>query len=195
MNTVGDEVRNTIIRKAGELFSRYGYKKTTMDDIADALQKGKSSIYYYFQNKEDIFRAVIEKEAMEAKDALQKSMDRELTPKDKLRVYLLERTKEFMQKANYYQALHSDYLTNLPFVEHLREKYDKDEIQVIQQILDDGIEAGQFDIDDTYSTALIIVNTLKGIEIFFILDKLDISEYSVHLSRLTDILLYGITKR
>lgn len=195
MNTVGDEVRNTIIRKAGELFSRYGYKKTTMDDIADALQKGKSSIYYYFQNKEDIFRAVIEKEAMEAKDALQKSMDRELTPKDKLRVYLLERTKEFMQKANYYQALHSDYLTNLPFVEHLREKYDKDEIQVIQQILDDGVKAGQFDIDDTYSTALIIVNTLKGIEIFFILDKLDISEYSVHLSRLTDILLYGITKR
>ena len=195
MNTVSDEMRNTIIRKAGELFSRYGYKKTTMDDIADALQKGKSSIYYYFQNKEDIFRAVIEKEAMEAKDALQKSMDRELTPKDKLRVYLLERTKEFMQKANYYQALHSDYLTNLPFVEHLREKYDKDEIQVIQQILDDGIEAGQFDIDDTYSTALIIVNTLKGIEIFFILDKLDISEYSVHLSRLTDILLYGITKR
>ncbi len=54
MNTVSDEMRNTIICKAGELFSRYGYKKTTMDDIADALQKGKSSIYYYFQNKEDI---------------------------------------------------------------------------------------------------------------------------------------------
>jgi AcrR family transcriptional regulator len=51
MNTVSDEMRNTIICKAGELFSRYGYKKTTMDDIADALQKGKSSIYYYFQNK------------------------------------------------------------------------------------------------------------------------------------------------
>ncbi|HXL00524.1 MAG TPA: TetR/AcrR family transcriptional regulator [Dysgonamonadaceae bacterium] len=54
MNTVSDEMRNTIICKAGELFGRYGYKKTTMDDIADALQKGKSSIYYYFQNKEDI---------------------------------------------------------------------------------------------------------------------------------------------
>jgi AcrR family transcriptional regulator len=195
MNTVSDEMRNTIICKAGELFGRYRYKKTTMDDIADALQKGKSSIYYYFQNKEDIFRAVIEKEAMEAKSALRKSMEKEPTPKDKLRVYLLERTKEFMQKANYYQALHSDYLTNLPFVEHLREKYDKDELQVIQQILDEGVEAGQFDVDDTYLTALIIVNTLKGIEIFFILDKLDISEYSGYLNRLTDILLYGITKR
>ncbi len=195
MNTVSDEMRNTIIRKAGELFSRYGYRKTTMDDIADALQKGKRSIYYYFQNKEDIFRAVIEKEAMEAKSALQKSMEREPTPKDKLRVYLLERTKEFMQKANYYQALHSDYLTNLPFVEHLREKYDKDEVQVIRQILDEGVKFEQFDVDDTYSTALIIVNTLKGLEIFFILDKLDIAEYSVHLNRLTDILLYGITKR
>lgn len=80
-------------------------------------------------------------------------------------------------------------------MEHLREKYDKDELQVIQQILDEGVEAGQFDVDDTYLTALIIVNTLKGVEIFFILDKLDISEYSGHLNRLTDILLYGITKR
>ena len=55
-----DSVRAAILDSARELFARFGYKKTTMEDIAQSLGKGKSSLYYYFKNKEEIFQAVVD---------------------------------------------------------------------------------------------------------------------------------------
>jgi AcrR family transcriptional regulator len=46
-----EEFRRKVIVTAGKIFSRYGFKKTTMDEIAKALKMGKSSIYYYFESK------------------------------------------------------------------------------------------------------------------------------------------------
>ncbi|PIF05120.1 MAG: TetR family transcriptional regulator, partial [Draconibacterium sp.] len=57
-----DTNRENILKIAREIFSKYGYKKTTLDDIASAVRKGKSSLYYYFKSKEDLFHAVIMKE-------------------------------------------------------------------------------------------------------------------------------------
>ena len=55
-----EEYRKKIIVVSGQIFSRYGFKKTTMEDVARASGKGKSSIYYYFKSKEDIFKNVLE---------------------------------------------------------------------------------------------------------------------------------------
>ena len=57
-----DANRDAILEIAQEIFSKFGYKKTTLDDIANAVRKGKSSLYYYFSSKEDLFQAVIMKE-------------------------------------------------------------------------------------------------------------------------------------
>jgi len=37
-------------------YSAYGYKKTTVSDIAKAMGKVKSAIYYYFPDKESLLR-------------------------------------------------------------------------------------------------------------------------------------------
>ena len=58
------KAKTQLIEAAGVTFSRFGYRKTTMDDIAFAAGKGKSSLYYYFKNKEEVFEAVVEKEAL-----------------------------------------------------------------------------------------------------------------------------------
>ncbi|MEO0226014.1 MAG: helix-turn-helix domain-containing protein [candidate division WOR-3 bacterium] len=48
-------MRDSIIDSARYVFSRFGYRKATMDSIARAARKAKSSIYYYFRDKEEIF--------------------------------------------------------------------------------------------------------------------------------------------
>ena len=48
----------TIIATAGELFCKQGYENTFMDDIAKASEYTKRTIYKYFINKEDLFFAV-----------------------------------------------------------------------------------------------------------------------------------------
>lgn len=51
-----------IIRSASGLFRKYGMKKTTMEDIAASTGMGKSSLYYYFKNKDAVYHAVLASE-------------------------------------------------------------------------------------------------------------------------------------
>jgi AcrR family transcriptional regulator len=44
-----------ILEAAEVLFHRYGYSKTSLEDIAKEAGLGKGTIYYYFESKEDIF--------------------------------------------------------------------------------------------------------------------------------------------
>ncbi len=48
--------REELLFSAVELFLRYGYKKTTLDDLAEAANISKSTLYHYFSNKDDLFR-------------------------------------------------------------------------------------------------------------------------------------------
>ena len=49
-----DEVREHLVQAARQVFMRYGFKKTALDDIAKEARKGKSTIYYYFKSKDEV---------------------------------------------------------------------------------------------------------------------------------------------
>lgn len=50
----GSETRERILDVAQELFTRQGYDKTSLRDIAARLEITKAALYYYFERKEDI---------------------------------------------------------------------------------------------------------------------------------------------
>jgi AcrR family transcriptional regulator len=51
---------NAIVLAALELFTRYGYRKTSIDDIARAAQVAKRTVYLHFENKATVFLAILE---------------------------------------------------------------------------------------------------------------------------------------
>ena len=51
---------NAIVLAALELFTRYGYRKTSIDDIAEAAQVAKRTVYLHFENKAAVFLAILE---------------------------------------------------------------------------------------------------------------------------------------
>ncbi len=55
--------QDDIIEAAGKCFVKFGYDKTTLDDISEMVGINKASFYYYFKSKEDIFSEVITREA------------------------------------------------------------------------------------------------------------------------------------
>lgn len=52
--------RATILDAALKLFSQYGYRRTSIDDIAREADIAKGSVYLSFKSKEEIFRALCE---------------------------------------------------------------------------------------------------------------------------------------
>jgi len=57
----GDSVKPNAIVLAGlKLFAQYGYRKTSIDDIANAAQVAKRTVYLHFENKAAVFLAILE---------------------------------------------------------------------------------------------------------------------------------------
>jgi TetR/AcrR family transcriptional regulator, repressor for uid operon len=64
------EVRERIVRAAIIAFSRYGYDRTRMDDIAKIAKLSKGALYLYFRSKEELFYAISENSIRELKEQL-----------------------------------------------------------------------------------------------------------------------------
>jgi AcrR family transcriptional regulator len=54
------ERKDEIIRAAAKRFSRHGFNKTTMEEIARDVRIGKPTIYHYFKSKDELFYISIE---------------------------------------------------------------------------------------------------------------------------------------
>jgi len=55
-----DERREAVLKAAYEVFTSYGFRRTTMDDIARAAGMSRPTLYTHFRNKEAIFRTFVE---------------------------------------------------------------------------------------------------------------------------------------
>jgi AcrR family transcriptional regulator len=186
--------RNSIVEKARDIFALYGFRKTTMNEIADGVGKGKSSLYYYFSSKEDVYRAVIENEAETMKKKLIDAVSGEKDPIEKLRLYVITRMEILHELVNFHQAINSEYLTNLDFIQKLRRKYDIEEITLLKSILKQGSESGAFRIEDADLTALAVATALKGLEVPLLASN-DETSVELRIDRILQILFFGIVKR
>ena len=141
-----EEYRTKIILTASRIFSHYGFRKTTMDEISRALKKGKSSIYYYFGSKEEIFEAVVLYEANQLRAQLTKAMKEVDSPPDKLRNYIFVRMRAFAKLSNYYNAVFDKNLDHYEFIEKIRSRYDREELAILRLLVYLGNSRGIFDV-------------------------------------------------
>ncbi len=189
-----EEFRKKIIVTAGQIFSRYGFRKTTMDEISKALKMGKSSIYYYFPGKEEIFEAVVLNEANILRNELTKAIKSVASPIEKMRNYVFVRMKAFEKLSNYYNAIFDKNLDHFDFVETIRAKYDREELAILRLILYDGARKKVFSVTNSEFTALAVQTALKGLEVplFWKKKEVDIEQ---RLNGILDVLFYGIVRK
>ncbi len=79
--------RERIIEVARGLIARYGFKKTTMSDIAQAVGVAKATLYHYFRSKEDILREIINVEGNLMRSRLLEVVEKDMRASEKLLSY------------------------------------------------------------------------------------------------------------
>lgn len=186
-----EEFRKKVIITAGQIFSHYGFKKTTMDEIAKALKMGKSSIYYYFRSKEEIFEAVVLYEANILRNELTTTIKSVESPVEKMRNYVFVRMKAFEKLSNYYNAIFDKNLDHYDFVENIRSRYDREELAILRLILYDGARKKVFNVINSEYTALAVQTTLKGLEVPLFWKKKE-DKIELRLNAVLDVLFNGI---
>lgn len=195
LNPGNDEVREQVVQAARQIFARYGYKKTALDDIAREAKKGKSTIYYYFKSKDDIFKAVIDAEAEIRSRAIEEQISQIGDPKLKLKTYIYIRMRTLRMVVNYYEAIKNDLLDQLYFVDNLRTEHFEAEIELIRKMFLEGIEMGEYTIQNPELTAKTVVTALHGFEVPLILKNLSDEELQKAIDEMLNILFYGIVTK
>lgn len=185
-------LKENIIQVSRDVFSKLGFKKTSVEYIARVLKKKKSSIYYYFHSKEEIFRAILEYEANILRQEIMKKLLEQKNASDKLFIYVQTRMQYIKKLINFYNALSDDYFNQMPFIEKMRKKFDEEEIAIIRNILVEGIVTKEFDISKPDLAAVAIFTAMKGLELPFMKKNENIDE---ELSYLMNILFYGIKSK
>ncbi len=185
--------KEQLIDVARDVFARFGYKKTTVDDIAQKAGKAKSSLYYYFKSKEDIFIAVLEKEATILRSKIVNALVDISSPADQLRTYIITRMVELKNLPNVYVALTEGFLQSGNVGVQFREEYDRKEEEFLRNILYNGALQNIFGIKDSEFGAMALASSLKGME--YLLSVNDDQSIKERISAVTDILLYGLVKR
>ena len=195
MVVVKAEVRAQIVDVARKIFTRYGFRKTTMEEIAAASRKGKSSIYYYFPGKEEIFKAVVEKEAGELQARLDRTVELDASPLEKLKAYIFFRLHHVRTVENFYSALNEDSLSHLDFILEIRRDFDHEELKLVQGILEEGMQDGSFQLSSSEIGAIAISTMMKGLELPLLLSSDHKTDRAELLEDLVRVLFYGILKR
>ena len=188
------EQKEKIICAATSLFSRFGLEKTTMEDIAKAAKKGKSSLYYYFKSKEEVFAEVIKKEIAGLKTAIIKAIEKEDDPYIKFRKFVESRLNYMHEKADQYTNVKDEHLKHYEFVENLTDDYSNWEISTIRNIVEYGRDKGLFEVTDLDSISKALFFALKGLEYPWAIN-LTRKEIEKSVEALVDVLLRGISKR
>lgn len=83
----GDK-RALILDAALNLFRHYGYRRTSMEDIARAANVAKGTLYIYFKSKDELFEALARQLARNVEASLNAVIDRELEPEEKISALL-----------------------------------------------------------------------------------------------------------
>jgi len=79
-----------IVKAASRLMSQKGYKGVSLQEIANTVKIHKSTLFYYFKNKEALLLEVLKTSILEVTENLIRIIqDENLTPEDKLRRAIL----------------------------------------------------------------------------------------------------------
>jgi AcrR family transcriptional regulator len=183
--------RDTIIETARQVFNKYGYDKTLMEHIAKAAGKGKSSIYYYFKSKEQIFQSVVLKEAVAFRHTIINALRKTPNPVDKIKVYVLTRMNIIKIYTNFHSALKNEKLRHIDFVRRLNTLYDKEEIRLFKDILEDGVDKKYFNVQNLDLAAMALIMAVKGIE-DYVFRTDDAEEFTANIDQLLYLILHGV---
>lgn len=164
------KTRQHLVDVARQLFAKNGVQNTTMNDIAVASQKGRRTLYTYFQSKEDVYFAVIESELELLSETMRKVAAKNISVDEKILelVYThLDAIKEVVYRNGTLRAV---FFRDIWKVEHARKNFDNTEIEIFRYILLEASRAGVFRLDEASVPvyADILHYCVKGIEVPYI---------------------------
>lgn len=196
-----DAIQKQILQAAQQLFQAHGLQKVTMDDVAKAIGKGRSSLYYYYKNKEEILDAVMDNEIRENLEEVARAVAQKSSAEQKINSFYLTRLKLLEKRKALYSALDvgmdANEMSNFNKAKYIiHKRVLEKEHKMLGQILDYGVETGELrsiDAKDRDDLIFVLLSSLRGLKREMILDD-DFSRIEAAVNSLSSLVIHGLKR-
>jgi AcrR family transcriptional regulator len=192
--TLQGDVRTKILQAARERMWQFGYKKTTIDEIAADAGVGKGTVYLYFENKEDIALAILANFKQGTLARMQEIVcDVNLPVPEKVARILASPVLEAHAFCGNHPAATELIVSVKPHIKLRLHPYIEQEIGLIADVLVEGNRQGLFDVADAVRTARTLKYMVSGFwPPYPSIDSAE--EIELEIGRIVDLAIHGMRK-
>lgn len=189
------ELRLKIVAAAEQRFRHYGYRKTTMAEVASDLGMSPANLYRYFDNKEEIGAACVLRCFADSETALRSVLGQQTSAQDKLLNFIIAKFEHIYREATENPRIHE--LTELilqdrPDLLHSQKQLVQ---SLIAEILAEGNRTGEFAVQDLLTTAEAIVSATVVFTVPIFIHLFPKEKFEIMLRNVVNLILAGIIKR
>lgn len=188
-----------ILDAAQKRFAHFGISKVTMDEVAADVGLKKASLYYYVKTKEDLFRAVIEREEKGYLAVLQDIARQRINPARKLHQFGAKRLELFATLLNLAQFKIDSWSAMRPAFQSLFHKLEAEEHRFLTGILNEGRKRGEFFTKEPERVATLVLHVLHGLRLRLVRNSqtptsvaMNYAELGHEIDQLFDLILHGL---
>lgn len=161
-------VQQEILQAALQLFQKYGLYKVTMDDVAKAVGKGRSSLYYYYKNRDEIFEAVLTTFIQEIIVEITQGVQEAKNVKQQIQALCKAKLHASEKRRAIYRALESgigaeDTSKHTTIMNSFHNQLVKQETIILKQIIIQGMRNGEIRALNKKEMDIFIFLVLSGI--------------------------------
>jgi AcrR family transcriptional regulator len=138
-------------RTAASVFAAKGYHETTVDEIAQAMGVAKGTIYYNFENKEDLYLSIVHQGVDLFKQQLQQAVNEGKSSEERIANLIVCQLKFFEQESDLVSLFLTELFGKDPQRSQLATQMLSDCFQIFRSCIKEGIEAGDLDCIDPES--------------------------------------------
>ncbi len=190
-----EQSRAAILRATMDLISKHGFNGTSLDKVAAQAGLSKGSIFWHFENKENLFRAVIESIRKALFEGLMVGLREGLSAKEKVTL-LLDNYTELIEK-DCSRCIDLTVLiiemveTNPLLAEELRDLFGE-LANTFTSLLEEGKRGGEIDSAlDSLMTAYAVAGNLQGLTVQYYLNR-DTLQYRRLMDAYKNLALKGL---
>jgi AcrR family transcriptional regulator len=134
------EKRAQILTLAKKKFERFGFNKTTVDEISKDANISKRTLYQEFENKEKILEELFMFEALSVRKAILNQIDKIVEPAEKLKTFIRLALKYLDQNPFIVSVLHDESGFFAPFLKDKPHIIETGIEEIFVNILKEGVE-------------------------------------------------------
>ena len=152
--TLKEDAREAILDATDRLFQRYGFRKTTVEDIAQESAVCRGTVYLYFRNKEEIALSWLGRYNERVREHMKEVAVSDVPHTERIRQMLLARILKRFDNVQHLSVSLDELFSNLrPLILEHRQRCQSQEAEIIAAVLEAGKAQGVFQFEDATAAA------------------------------------------